>query len=142
MILFAIEFYYRRVWSVNTERPILVEWNDITLLQTLNLLRIPFWNKKFLIRLRFWEDRFRLGLEYKFTNIHWRFGAIKKNTQWKWGLYVYCNPYSWRKIKRIWKLLGWPTKTKVRQSLVLHNTRATLDNKKKLEIKIHRTPVI
>lgn len=138
MILFSVEFYSRKVWSVSFVNPKYVHWNDVAFLQTYTITKWMIGSSKAILRIRYWQDRNRLGWEWKWSKTLCQGKNSKFVVQKKLGFYVYCFPLIWKK----WFLCFIQPKTKIRQVLVLKNLRITLDNKKKLEIKIHKTPII
>lgn len=142
MILFALEYYPRHVWSTLLSQPVKVSWNDLAPLQTTTLLRFQKKRIKLLWRFRYWKDRSRLGIELKYTRLLCRGKVSKFVLQKKLGFYVYCEDWFWMYIRTCLDRLGWETRFKVRQCMVVRNLRLTLDNQQKLEIKIHKTPVI
>lgn len=142
MILFSIEIYPRYVWSILFSDPFIIEWSDSTFLQTLNILKLQNKTFKLTVRFRFWKDRSRLGWEIKGTRLIWKGDYSKIVTQTKIGCYVYCVNNCWICLRRFWEFFGWKTNIKKRQSFVWRNLRMTLDKHRKLEIKIHQTPVI
>ena len=138
MILYSIEFYARNVWSVSFCKPKYVQWNDVAYLQTFTIFKLIIGSSKAILRIRYWQDRNRLGWEWKWSKTICQGKGHKLVIQKKLGFYIYCFPFVWKKVF----LLFIQPKTKIRQVLVLKNLRITLDNKKKLEIKIHKTPII
>lgn len=141
MIILSLEYYPRHVWSTLLSSPVQVTWNDLAFLQTLTLVRFQRNKIKLLWRLRYWKDRSRLGFEMKYTRTLYKGPISKFVIQKKIGIYIYCEDIPWTYFQAFLEMCGWKTRFKIRQSFVARNLRWTLDNKNKLEIKIHKKPV-